>query len=100
MGEMVLMGALFGHAGDGNVHTIVYAPSADQAGFDRVQQFNDQVVQKAISLDGTCTGEHGVGIGKKKYMVHEHGEGAIEVMRLLKRTLDPKGILNPGKVIG
>jgi D-lactate dehydrogenase (cytochrome) len=100
MGEMGLMGALFGHAGDGNVHTIVYAPSADQAGFDRVQQFNDQVVQKAISLDGTCTGEHGVGIGKKKYMVHEHGEGAIEVMRLLKRTLDPKGILNPGKVIG
>jgi D-lactate dehydrogenase (cytochrome) len=100
MAEMGLRGALFGHAGDGNVHTVVFAPTTDAAGLARVQEFNDQVVQKAISLDGTCTGEHGVGIGKQKYMVHEHGEGAIEVMRLLKRTLDPNDILNPGKVIG
>jgi D-lactate dehydrogenase (cytochrome) len=100
MAEMGLRGALFGHAGDGNVHTVVFAPTTDAAGLARVQEFNDQVVQKAISLDGTCTGEHGVGIGKQKYMVHEHGEGAIEVMRLLKHTLDPNDILNPGKVIG
>ena len=99
MAEMELTGALFGHAGDGNIHTVVYPPSAGAAGFEHTQQFNDLVVHKAISLDGTCTGEHGVGLGKKKYMVHEHGEGAIEVMRLLKQTLDPKGILNPGKVV-
>lgn len=100
IGEMGLMGALFGHAGDGNVHTVVFAPAEEADKRANLQQFNDWVVQKAISLEGTCTGEHGVGIGKQKYMVHEHGEGAMEVMRLLKRTLDPQGILNPGKVIG
>ena len=99
MGEMGLMGALFGHAGDGNVHTVVFAPVEEAEKMDDLQNFNDQVVQKAISLEGTCTGEHGVGLGKQKYMVHEHGEAAIEIMRLLKHTLDPQGILNPGKVI-
>jgi D-lactate dehydrogenase (cytochrome) len=100
MNDMGLMGALFGHAGDGNVHTVAFAPAADSDLRANLQKFNDKVVQKALSLEGTCTGEHGVGIGKQKYMVHEHGEGAIEVMRLLKRTLDPHDILNPGKVIG
>ena len=100
MNEMGLMGALFGHAGDGNVHTVVFAPAEETDKQASLQHFNDQVVQKALSLEGTCTGEHGVGIGKQKYMVYEHGEGAVEVMRLLKHTLDPKGILNPGKVVG
>ena len=62
--------------------------------------FNDQVVIKAIELGGTCTGEHGVGIGKQKYMVLEHGEAAFDVMRRLKRLFDPNDILNPGKVVG
>jgi D-lactate dehydrogenase (cytochrome) len=100
MNQMGLMGALFGHAGDGNVHTVVFAPADETDRQTTLQHFNDRVVQKAISLEGTCTGEHGVGIGKQKYMVYEHGEGAVELMRLLKHTLDPKGILNPGKVIG
>ncbi|MCB0142580.1 MAG: hypothetical protein KDE50_21945, partial [Caldilineaceae bacterium] len=65
----------------------------------RLQEFNDRVVQKAIALDGTCTGEHGVGIGKQQYLVHEHGAAAVEVMRQVKRLFDPHGILNPGKVV-
>jgi D-lactate dehydrogenase (cytochrome) len=98
MTMMTLKGALFGHAGDGNLHTVVFAPEA-RPHMD-LQSFNDQVVQKALSLDGTCTGEHGVGIGKQKYMVHEHGEAAVGIMRQIKQLLDPHGILNPGKILG
>jgi D-lactate dehydrogenase (cytochrome) len=58
---------------------------------------NGLIVYKALELDGTATGEHGVGIGKAKYMRHEHGE-ALDVMRAIKQTLDPNGILNPGKI--
>lgn len=91
-------GAIFGHAGDGNLHSTVYYDPNSEASTAQVQQFNDRVVEKAIALDGTCTGEHGVGIGKRKYMVHEHGESAIGFMRLLKRTIDPNNIMNPGKL--
>ncbi len=97
--QMELEGAFFGHAGDGNIHTIIYAPDNDPNNMDVLHQFNDAVVQKAIELEGTCTGEHGVGIGKRKYMVHEHGEASMRLMRSIKHTLDPNGILNPGKVV-
>jgi D-lactate dehydrogenase (cytochrome) len=50
-------------------------------------------------MEGTCTGEHGIGLGKKKFMVREHGDGAIDVMRALKQTLDPEDLLNPGKIL-
>ncbi|MCP4361985.1 MAG: FAD-binding oxidoreductase [Chloroflexi bacterium] len=100
MQTMDIPGALFGHAGDGNLHTIVFAPKAEVAAHANLHRFNDQVVHKAINLEGTCTGEHGVGIGKQKYMVHEHGEAAINLMRQIKTTLDPHNILNPGKVLG
>lgn len=98
--ELQVQGSLFGHAGDGNLHTVNFAPQDDPIQQAVLQEFNDRVVQKAIELDGTCTGEHGVGIGKQKYMVYEHGEGAIEVMRQVKALLDPHNILNPGKVVG
>lgn len=98
MSRLGLQGALFGHAGDGNLHTVVFPP-ADNLAID-LQSFNDQVVEKALRLDGTCTGEHGVGIGKQKYMVYEHGETAVGLMRQIKNLLDPHGILNPGKVLG
>lgn len=97
--ELGLHGALFGHAGDGNLHTVNFASKHDAAQQARLQEFNDRVVQKAIALDGTCTGEHGVGIGKQQYLVHEHGAAAVEVMRQVKRLFDPHGILNPGKVV-
>ncbi|GAP64539.1 D-lactate dehydrogenase [Ardenticatena maritima] len=96
---MALDGALFGHAGDGNAHTVVFAPSDDAETLARLQHFNDQVVEKALALEGTCTGEHGVGIGKQKYLLREYDEATLTLMALLKRTLDPHNILNPGKVI-
>jgi D-lactate dehydrogenase (cytochrome) len=94
-----LSGYIFGHAGDGNMHTIVFFSRHDQEALARVQAFNDSVIGQAISLGGTCSGEHGVGIGKQKYLVLEHGQVAVEAMRRLKATFDPNRILNPGKVI-
>jgi D-lactate dehydrogenase (cytochrome) len=87
---------MIGHAGDGNIH--VEFPYADQAGYTKAMEINGLIVMKALELGGTCTGEHGVGIGKAKYLPAEHGEG-LNVMRTIKQALDPKGILNPGKVL-
>lgn len=94
--ENGIVAALVGHAGDGNIH--LNLPYGNEDGLKRVKAINRVIVHKAIELGGTATGEHGVGIGKKDYMQDEHGE-ALDVMRMLKQTLDPNGILNPGKVI-
>ncbi len=91
-----IKGYMKGHAGDGNVH--VELPFGDAATFEKVQAVNAEIVQHAIALGGTATGEHGVGIGKRAYMQAEHGE-ALDVMRQIKQTLDPRGIMNPGKVL-
>ncbi|UCG26257.1 MAG: FAD-binding protein, partial [Chloroflexota bacterium] len=88
-------GFIIAHAGDGNLH--VSMPYNDEETAKRAHEVNDSVVYKAIELGGTSTGEHGVGIGKAKYMEREHG-AAIDVMRSLKMALDPNGILNPGKI--
>ncbi|MGE3936989.1 MAG: FAD-binding oxidoreductase, partial [Rhodospirillaceae bacterium] len=64
----------------------------------RVQALNERLVARAQGLDGTCTGEHGVGYGKSRFLAAEHGEG-LDVMRALKRTLDPQNLMNPGKVL-
>jgi D-lactate dehydrogenase (cytochrome) len=84
----------FGHAGDGNIH--ICTPFTSNT-FQSVYDMNTEVVHKAISLNGTATGEHGVGIGKSRFMKMEHGI-ALEIMREIKRTLDPNCILNPGKI--
>lgn len=97
--EMNLKGTLFGHAGDGNLHATVFAKKDDLVEQAKLEEFNSYIVKKAIDLDGTCTGEHGVGIGKQKYMVYEHGEGGVEAMRQVKKLFDPKNIFNPGKVV-
>lgn len=88
-------GLMVGHAGDGNLHVSI--PYKDDATWQSALEINDYIVFKAIELGGTSTGEHGVGMGKTKFMRREHGP-AIEVMRSLKQTLDPNGILNPGKI--
>lgn len=91
-----ITGYMKGHAGDGNIH--VELPFGDAETFTRVKAVNAAIVRKALELGGTATGEHGVGIGKAAFMREEHGE-ALEIMRLLKHSLDPNGILNPGKVL-
>jgi D-lactate dehydrogenase (cytochrome) len=89
---------IVGHPGDGNMHTTTfYDDTVKQRTL--VENFIDQLVEHAITLGGTCTGEHGIGIGKRKYMQREHGEAAIETMQQIKRLLDSKGILNPGKIL-
>ena len=92
-------GYLFGHAGDGNLHShICFAD--DAADYARLQRtVNDHLVEKALALGGTCTGEHGVGIGKQKYMLDEHGAPALDLMRRIKVLFDPHDILNPGKIL-
>jgi D-lactate dehydrogenase (cytochrome) len=84
----------FGHAGDGNIH--ICSPFMAET-YQSVYAMNTRVVEKAISLNGTATGEHGVGIGKSRFMKMEHGI-ALDVMHQLKETLDPNWILNPGKI--
>ncbi len=94
-----ITGHLIGHAGDGNLHTALFFPPDDETAVQRVEQARSAMVKLALSLNGTCTGEHGVGLGKQKYMLAEHGPNAIHLMRQLKTTLDPHNILNPGKVL-
>ncbi len=100
MADLGLAGGMVGHAGDGNLHTVAFFPPDDPESEAAADSLNDQLAARAIALGGTCTGEHGVGIGKTKYMVHEHGEAAVALMRRLKEALDPHHILNPGKIFG
>jgi D-lactate dehydrogenase (cytochrome) len=89
---------LFGHVGDGNFHCVILVDPNNQADIDEAKAFNVRVVRRALAMEGTCTGEHGIGIGKQPYLVEELGE-AVDVMRDLKRALDPENLLNPGKVV-
>jgi D-lactate dehydrogenase (cytochrome) len=90
---------LFGHVGDGNFHLVVLIDPANPKEVAEAEKINHAVVERALAMEGTCTGEHGVGIGKQKFLVAEHGEGAVDVMRALKQALDPENLLNPGKIL-
>ncbi|SEV79967.1 FAD-binding oxidoreductase [Natrinema salifodinae] len=96
--DLDLVTACVGHAGDGNLHFTPLVDPDDEAMVERAHELNDRVVQRAIELGGSATGEHGVGIGKRKFMEAEHGQ-ALDLMRSVKETFDPNGILNPGKVL-
>jgi len=89
---------LVGHAGDGNFHLIFMVDLEDPSDLARVKALNGRLVERALRFDGTCTGEHGVGIGKLPYLEAEHG-ASLDVMRTIKRALDPQNIMNPGKLI-
>ena len=98
--ESGVVGPIFGHAGDGNFHCILLVKEDDPPEYVALLEgINDRLIQRTLAMGGTCTGEHGVGIGKKKYLATEKGQGAVDMMRTIKRALDPLGILNPGKVI-
>ena len=89
---------LFGHVGDGNFHCVLLIDPGNEAEIDEAKAFNVRVVKRALAMEGTCTGEHGIGIGKQTYLVEELGE-AVDLMRDIKRTFDPENLLNPGKVV-
>lgn len=90
---------LVGHVGDGNFHLAILVDPDDSAEIARVQALAGRLVERALRLEGTCTGEHGIGIGKQKYLAQEHGHGALQVMRAVKRALDPENLMNPGKTL-
>lgn len=97
LSEQELQGPVFGHAGDGNFHVAIFYNPEDATEKMRAQEVNEAIVLRAIALGGTATGEHGVGVGKIKFMRAEHG-ASYELMRQIKKLLDPNGILNPGKI--
>jgi len=89
--------SILGHVGDGNFHVIFAIDPAAPHEFEEVEAINRRLVERAIAMDGTCTGEHGIGIGKQDWLVAELGD-AVDVMRTLKRALDPQNLMNPGKI--
>ncbi|MBM4431739.1 MAG: FAD-binding oxidoreductase [Chloroflexi bacterium] len=89
--------ATYGHAGDGNLHVEMLSLKGDRHQKEIAHEFNRRFVKWVLSVGGSCTGEHGIGIGKREFMAIEHGD-SLEVMRAIKRMLDPNWIMNPGKV--
>ena len=93
-----LIAPIVGHVGDGNFHVDMVLDPEDEDEVARARSLNERLVARALSMDGTCTGEHGVGYGKMDFLEAEHGD-ALDVMRAIKRTLDPDNLFNPGKVV-
>ena len=91
--------ALFGHVGDGNFHLVVLVDRDNPQDMAEAAWISERVVERAIAMEGTCTGEHGIGLGKRKYLIPEHGAVAVDAMRMLKTALDPHNLLNPGKIL-
>jgi D-lactate dehydrogenase (cytochrome) len=89
---------LIGHVGDGNFHLCYLVDPAQPAEMATAERLNRQLVARALRLGGTCTGEHGIGLHKQGFLLDETGAGAVDMMRSIKRALDPKNIMNPGKI--
>ena len=97
--SMGLVAPIVGHVGDGNFHVLVLMDMDDPAEVARAEEFVSRLNMRAIAMEGTCTGEHGIGQGKMRFLEHELGP-AVDYMRAIKAALDPLGILNPGKIVG
>ncbi len=93
-----LFAPIVGHVGDGNFHVIFMLMPGDAPSWAKAAAINDAMITHALSVGGTCTGEHGIGLGKREAMRREHGAGAVDVMRRIKTALDPAGLFNPGKI--
>jgi D-lactate dehydrogenase (cytochrome) len=93
-----LLAPIVGHVGDGNFHLGFVLDPTRPAEFEEAKRVNDRMVTRALAMDGTCTGEHGIGQGKTDFLIAEHGE-AVAVMCAVKRALDPDNIMNPGKIL-
>ncbi len=94
-----LIAPIVGHVGDGNFHLSFVLDMDNPEELKEAEELNARLIDRALAMDGTCTGEHGVGLGKKKYLKDELGEGALSVMAALKAALDPDNIMNPGKIL-
>ena len=92
-----LRAPMVGHLGDGNFHVILPYDPAKKEMYERIREFNDLLIKKGLELNGTITGEHGVGLHKKKYLLEQHADN-MPVMKSIKRTLDSNNIMNPGKI--
>jgi len=89
---------IVGHVGDGNFHVAYLIDPLQPAERVLAEQLNDRLVQHALAMEGTCSGEHGIGLHKQGFLLDEAGAGAVEMMRGIKRALDPQNIMNPGKI--
>jgi D-lactate dehydrogenase (cytochrome) len=95
-----LIAPIVGHAGDGNFHALILVDPNAHEEIARAKRLHDRMVMRALALEGTCTGEHGIGSGKIAFLEREHGGAVVAQMHALKRALDPQGIMNPGKIFG
>ena len=89
---------ILGHVGDGNFHVVFVLDPNNPAEQKEAEALNARLVQRALDMDGTCTGEHGIGLGKQDWLVRELGEDSVDLMRMIKAALDPKNLFNPGKI--
>ena len=96
--EHHLVASIVGHVGDGNFHVILLVDPDDEASVAAGERFHTRLVERALAAEGTCTGEHGVGYGKSRFLVAEHGAAAVAMMAAIKAALDPAGIFNPQKI--
>jgi D-lactate dehydrogenase (cytochrome) len=94
-----LLAPIVGHVGDGNFHLSLLVDMSDADEIGRAEALLERLVDRALAMEGTCTGEHGVGQGKMKYLLAEHGAPALAAMQAIKRALDPQDIMNPGKIV-
>jgi D-lactate dehydrogenase (cytochrome) len=99
LGNSSLVAPIVGHVGDGNFHLLMLVDPNKPEAYAEAEHLNERLVKRALEMGGTITGEHGVGMGKKKYMKSEHGAGALSVMHAIKRALDPENLMNPGKML-
>jgi D-lactate dehydrogenase (cytochrome) len=97
--ETGLLAPIVGHVGDGNFHVLPLIDKENHAEVEKAEAFLKRLVERALAMEGTCTGEHGVGQGKMKYLEKEHGAEALDLMRVIKRAIDPDNIMNPGKIV-
>jgi D-lactate dehydrogenase (cytochrome) len=98
LAKSFLLAPMVGHVGDGNFHVLLLVYPERPEELAEAQRLNDRMIERALRLDGTCSGEHGVGLGKRRYLRAEHGD-AVELMQAIKRALDPDDVMNPGKLL-
>ena len=98
LAESELIAPVVGHVGDGNFHLLLLLDTDDASEMERAEDFMDRLVKRALAMEGTCTGEQGIGQGKMKYLAMELGD-ATDYMRMIKKAIDPDNIMNPGKIL-